>query len=465
MQTSLIIEELSETTLESWNIFLRALKSEDLNPHVGPTTATFIIAWPTFTPRAKILASQCFQHLILLKRGATVEYMDDVADFSSIPELKALWQRVKHLREQWTPEDTLSKLLDRVGSDNAAVISCALEELKTFLLEDDERFVRSLTWGDVFDPLVGNVTTTLFSVAARDLEGSDNIRQLALECIGIVGALDPDRFKFGVGETTMIVKYNFQDESESVSFAVHLIKDVLVGAFRSTCDIAYQNFLAYAIQELLRFCRFSSSLVTPGPSGSLPIKVRNRWKELPRAVKETVAPLLAGRFSFTPTPAVHVEHPIYPRQATYREWVQAWTASLLYRTSGRDAQTIFSAFHPVIRNKDVGVAHRLLPHLVLNIMLSDNDQYIQDIRGEILTVLEDQVNPNSTSTIDKKELSAQVSLYYQSQKSAKGVLRLSSCLWTTSTNGFGPRVRKLKQNNHARKPLRSWCQDRRNTSC
>lgn len=410
MQTSLVIQELSEATLEAWNIFLRALKAEDLNPHVGPTTATFVIAWPTFTPRARDLASQCFEYLILRKNSAEAEYMDDVADCSSIPKLKPLWRRVKHMREGWQPDDALRKLLDRIGSDNTAVISRALEELKAFLLEDDERFIRSLTWGDIFDPLVGNVMTVLFTAASRDLEGSDTIQQLALECIGIVGAIDPDRFKFGVNETTMIVKYNFRDESESVSFAIHLIKDVLVGAFRSTCDIAYQNFLAYAIQELLRFCRFNSSLVTPGSSGALPLKVRSRWKELPRAVKETVAPLLAGRFAFKSQPAVPLKHPIYPRQASYREWIQAWTACLLHRTSGPDAQTIFSAFHPVVRNKDVGVAHHLLPHLVLNILLSDEEQHIQDIRTEILTVLEDQVDPHSTSTVDKKELSAQASV-------------------------------------------------------
>ena len=408
MQTSLVIQELCETTLDAWDIFLRTLKPEDLSPHVGPTTAAFVIAWPTFTPRARDLASKCFQFLIH-RESDVVEYMDDVADFSFIPELKGLWKRVRHSRADWSPHHKLLKLLDRVTSDNTAVISCALQELKSFLLENDEQFIRELTSGDVFDPLVGHVMTALFSAASRDLEGSDAIHQSALECIGIVGAVDPDRFKFGGSEGTMIVKYNFQDESESMTFAIHLIKDVLVGAFRSTCDIAYQNFLAYAIQELLRFCRFSSSLVAPGSAGALPLKVRARWKELPRAVKETVSPLLAGRYAFRPQPPAPVEHPIYPRHTTYRDWIQAWTACLLHRASGRDARTIFSAFHPVVRNKDVGVAHHLLPHLVLNILLSEDDQHMQDIRTEILAVLEDQIDPQSPSSNDKKRFSAQVS--------------------------------------------------------
>lgn len=410
MQTTLAIKELAETTLKTWDIFLRALKMEDLGTHVGPTSAAFVISWPIFTDAAKATATRCLEHVILRKKNGQADYMDDIVDMSSIPELLPLWQKVQALRTRWTSDRTLKNLLARITSDNTAVISQALEEMKAFMVQDDEEFVRGLASGDMFDPLVGEVMTALFTVAARDLDDSEHVRLLALECIGICGAVDPDRFEFGGGESKMIVKYNFRDESESVAFAVHLIKDVLVGAFRSTCDIAYQNFLAYAIQELLRFCRFTPSLVMPGSSGSLPMKVRSRWKELPRPVKETVAPLLAGRFAFAPKPSVPAEHPIYPNHSSYREWIQSWTACLLEQTSGEDARRIFLAFHPVVRNKDVGVARHLLPHLVLNILLSGDEDHVQDIRTEILTVLEDQVNPDSTSNADKKELSAQVNL-------------------------------------------------------
>lgn len=53
------------------------------------------------------------------------------------------------------------------------------------------------------------------------------------------------------------------------------------------------------------------------------------------------------------------------------------------------------------------VAHHLLPHLVLNILISGNEDDAQGIRAEIMVVLEDQVDSESNSTSDKRLLSAQ----------------------------------------------------------
>ena len=78
------------------------------------------------------------------------------------------------------------------------------------------------------------------------------------------------------------------------------------------------------------------------------------------------------------------------------------------QASGSTAQTIFSVFRSAVRNKDVGVAHHLLPHLVLNILISGSEEDAQNIRKELLVVLEDQVNADSNSSPDKKLLSAQV---------------------------------------------------------
>ena len=176
-------------------------------------------------------------------------------------------------------------------------------------------------------------------------------------------------------------------------------------------DIKYQSHLAYSIQELLRFCKFTPALVASGSTTSVPLKVRHRWNSLPKHVLETVTPLLEARFTLNQKSAAKLAHPIYPNQSTYREWIQIWTGHLITRASGATAQTIFSVFRSAVRNKDVGVAHHLLPHLVLNILISGNEEDAQAIRNELLVVLEDQVNPDSATTADKKLLSAQVSLF------------------------------------------------------
>ncbi len=167
----------------------------------------------------------------------------------------------------------------------------------------------------------------------------------------------------------------------------------------STSDIKYQSHLAYAIQELLKFCKFSSDLITPGTSVSN--KVRNRWIQLPKHVLETVTPLLEGKFAVhNPSNVVTTGHPVYHGQSTYREWIQCWCTYLISRTNGRMAIAIFDVFRAVLRNRDVGIAHQLLPHLVLNILISGDDEDTRNIQLEISTVLKDQLDPNSSSSSD-----------------------------------------------------------------
>ena len=62
-----------------------------------------------------------------------------------------------------------------------------------------------------------------------------------------------------------------------------------------------------------------------------------------------------------------------------------------------------------MRDRDVGIARLLLPHLVLHVLVSGQDDDVSNIRKELLVVLEDQVDAESRSTSDKKLLSAQVS--------------------------------------------------------
>ncbi|KAH9844382.1 uncharacterized protein C8Q71DRAFT_696515 [Rhodofomes roseus] len=408
LQTMLVIPQLTDVTLQSWREFLTTLDVQDLGPYVGPTSASFVTYWPTFSLTGKEDAKACLDYLICdmgVKLGAS---LDDVVDLTSVSQLAAAQRTLATYRQTWVPRDKLENILNRSASENLTVCMQALQELRSFMIVDEPKFTRSLASGDVFDPLVGRIVDTLFTAACRDGEGTDSLRTHAFECIGILGAVDPDRFEISTSDTRMVVWENFVDESESFAFVLHLIGDVLVGAFRSTSDIKYQSHLAYAIQELLRFCKFSPGLIaTHGSSASISLKVRLRWTSLPKHVLETISPLLSSRFTLdagTPGP---VEHPVYPSMETYRDWLQIWTSHLLARTSGDRATTIFNVFSAVVRNRDVGVARHLLPHLVLHVLVSGNEDDVSNIRNELLVVLEDQVDVDSHSTSDKKLLSAQ----------------------------------------------------------
>lgn len=402
------IPELAEVTLESWHNFLSTLGPDEVGPHVGPTSATLVSLWPQLSPRGQEVARQAFGYIIHEAGPNLGKHLDEVVDFIDIPELQELHDELTTLRGSWTPKQKLQRILERSSSDNLTMAAQSLGELKVFMLTEQNDFIRDLASGDMFDPLVGQILAALLAAACRDGDGTDTLKLLAFECIGVLGAVDPDRCEIGFNDPRMIVLRNFTDEGESVMFAMHLIKDLLVGAFRSTSDIIYQSHLAYSIQELLRFCNFTPSLVAAGNNNAVSLKVRARWNSLPKQVLETVTPLLEARFSIQLRSLSDLKHPIYPDQRTYREWIQNWTAHLITKASGPTAQTIFSVFRAVVRNKDVGVAHHLLPHLILNILISGNSEDTQNIRSELLVVLQDQIDLQSTSTAEKKLFSAQV---------------------------------------------------------
>ncbi|KAF9462064.1 hypothetical protein BDZ94DRAFT_1283268 [Collybia nuda] len=404
-QTNVGVPELSEATLESWHTFLTTLGPTEIGPHIGPTTAVFLSCWPVLSTSARASVIKSLEYILIDAGRQLGKDLDDVVDMSSIPELRHLQERLNGLRTSSTPRDHLQRILERVTSDNLTVAHLSLVELKSYMLAEQKGFIHALASGDMFDPMVGQILGALISAACRDSDGTEALKLLAFECIGVLGAVDPDRCEININDPRMIVLSNFADEGEAVLFVLHLIQDVLVGAFRSTSDIKYQGQLAYTIQELLKFCQFTPSVVDD--SNSVPLKVRKRWKSLPKQVLSTVTPLLEGRFNLGTISTLDIQHPIYPTQATYREWIQLWTSHLITKAAGPRAQNIFRIFRLVVRSRDVVVAHHLLPHLVLNILISGNDDDKQTIREELLAVLEDQVNSDSDSTPDKKLLSAQ----------------------------------------------------------
>ncbi|KAG9317708.1 hypothetical protein JVU11DRAFT_1921 [Chiua virens] len=398
LQTMSLIPELTDVTLSTWLTFLKNLAPQDVGPHIVATSATIASLWPSLSPIVRETAKECLRFIVFDVGDIAGEHLDE----------EAVHQELLRRRASWDPRKKLQKVLAQLYSDSYAITLHFLGELKTLMSVDHPDFVRNLASGDAFDPLLGKIQSVLFHVASRDGDDMEGLRLLAFECMGILGAADPDRCEIGSNDSRMVVRSNFKDEDESVVFAMHLIKDVLVGTFRSTSDIKYQGHLSYSIQELLRLCGFTPALVAQKNTIPVPVKVRKRWSSLPKQILETITPMLEGRFQNVEHPSVPPQLPIYPRQNTYREWLQLWTTYLITRASGETAQRIFKVLRPALKSKDVGVAHHLLPHLILNILLSGEEMDVQDIREELLAVLEDQVDEHSPSSSDKKFLSAQV---------------------------------------------------------
>jgi serine/threonine-protein kinase ATR len=402
LQSMLCISGLDEATLSTWHIFIRTLSLHEAAPVLGVTTAAIGANWKNFSPESKQLATSILNYLVVENYRDIRQHVETAVSLTHIPELKAFNKTMKRLRAQ---TDVFDNLLMRSSNENMAVAIQSLAELRSYI-NDQRSTVEEYMVGDVFNPLLARTMKVLFGAACREGEGSEQLRSIAYECIGIIGALDPDRFDLQIDGQSLMVMHNFEDEDEALWLTMHLISDVLVSAFKSTTDLKYQRHLGYAIQELLKQCGFTTALLK-GSANSVPAKVRGRWKTLSRDVIETIAPLLEGRFTMQAKPLTVPSFPIYTHSPTHREWIQVWTMHLIGRVENPRASRIFEPFLLPIRNQDVRVAKQILPHLVITISQSSDD--LDHLLREIVTVLQDQVDSPDAVSDPRKALSAQVS--------------------------------------------------------
>lgn len=400
--------ELTEPTLETWLRLVQVLDFKDFGPHVGPTSAAIVGGWPSFSTVSRDLATKIIDHVFKERDVDSQRFLDDAVSLHAIPELGRAHAKLLLIRKNQSFERQLEILLGRCGNENPAISLQSLDELKAFMINNANQF-EALSSGDNFSPLIGDIVDTLFQCSCRDGEEFEDVRQAAFACIGTLGAIDPDRFDLIPEPSTRTILFNYTQQDENMEFILHLIRDVLSGAYRGASDINYQTNLAYALQELMRQCGFTIDLVQK-PHRKLSSTMVDRWNRLPKNVAETIAALLDGRLTSPEMTVAPMTFPIYHTVATYREWIQRWSRHLISRAKEPGATSIFLVFRNVVRHQDVTIARHLMPHLVLHIVISGEDQDRDSIRTEITAVLNDQVDSSSQSSADKRLLSAQVSL-------------------------------------------------------
>lgn len=424
VQGSLGVLGLRLDSLRTLYQFVSILKFQDIGPYIGAVVAATTSVWAEMAVEERRIARIIISYLLVDNIDHLhSEHLQDVIALDHIPELAKPAAKLAEKRSQWSLRQRLRNLLRRINNENIAIASRSVAELQATISQAWDGFV-ALAKGDSFDGIITELYRALLSAAGRDGDHCQELRDASLQCMGAVGALDPDRFQSERGATIVLVKGVFTDHEESIDFVMHLVEDVLVGAFRTTHDTKHQGHLAYAIQELLKFCGFSSKLVSSSGAGSISNKIRQRWAGLPRTLLETITPLLEARFSLGDVPLKQQQYPIYPRTATYREWIQRWTSDLISRMQAietpddptkekqaiaiEDGKIIFGVFRGVLRGQDVTVAHHILPYVVLHLLTSSDDPKMgARIADEVKAVLSDQSHVDGDGRADRRLLSAQ----------------------------------------------------------
>ncbi|KAI8457555.1 hypothetical protein BY996DRAFT_6900089 [Phakopsora pachyrhizi] len=419
LQASLAIPALRTSTLQTWELFVKVIPLKDLKAFVGQITATLVDSWSQMSAKQMSISLKTL-HRIVMKRQVLGSYAYEIADLSNLtfPQVKSesssndekLLKNIKQEQEAARASTTfiseLTNLVGRINSESEVVVRQALKELVK-VLETQFDKIKMLISGDSFDPLIGHLIKALIGVSTRCNDASDDLKSLAFQCLGSIGAVDPDRCEIEDESVEMVLTSNFDDVEESINFVVQLIKDQLVGAYRSTHDSKHHNFLTYAIQELLRFCGFTEDLLKPEKARCLPSSTRTRWNLLPKSVSDSISPLLGSKFKFSFGNVRPCNVPIYNHTSIYSSWLQHWLLRMIPLVENPTASKVFYPFLGVVRNGDTVIAQKLLPHVALHLVISGSKEELENIKLEIVTVLEDQVKRSSSFSPEGRQLVAQ----------------------------------------------------------
>ncbi|GAO52708.1 hypothetical protein G7K_6779-t1 [Saitoella complicata NRRL Y-17804] len=401
LQSALADEMLREPVLMAWTTLMGSVQPPYIGALLGYTLSTIMQFWPISKEDERQQMLAICDHIFEVHMDSVVDELPMIPDLSLIPELAQFEAKLSEQRAVLKPSVKLRNLIRRCNHENIYMCHQALLELRGFLVANNE-LLHSLTLRDQPDQLIEDLIRSLLDICSKYHNEHREIERLCAECLGIVGAVDPNRVNAARDVQDIIVVHNFEDADESISFVLGLIEEQLVPAFRASTDTKSQGFLAYAMQELLKFCGFTTQILNNAMfdgSGT----IIERWSGLSAASKETLTPLLASKYFVTASALPEPEqYPTFSSHTNYRSWLQAFVLSLMTKVTGDNAKKIFAVSLRIVKDQDVAISSFLLPYVALNVIVGGTDEQRDEIAVELLAVLQNDISSETTAFAAEK---------------------------------------------------------------
>ncbi|KAF9908954.1 serine/threonine-protein kinase M1 [Linnemannia zychae] len=349
--------------------------------------------------------------------------LPDIGALPKIPEFEGINAILRKAKAEDGFEHQLQGLIGRLGSENSELVRQAVVELKEFLLENEERLlILTLGKDQEANGLLSSLVMTLLAEVGR-FRGLDAVVPMACaECLGIIGAIDPDKISGLRQNVTTTVYAHLNDTEEVRDFIGELITVQLVGKSRLIGDVPSESHWAFTLQELLSICGITKGVLESEPAANLasrtllsqrnsaastpsyfasspigqqsrklmgPKTPKERWRAFPRHVQEVLELLIDAKYQKTESAAQQDNFsPLFPQAKTFQEWLTRWTLSLIAKVTGRNARDVFQACKHVVPY-DTTTSLYILPHLVLHVLLEGSERDQRDIVNEMAAILGD----------------------------------------------------------------------------
>ncbi|RAL13613.1 protein kinase MEC1 [Aspergillus homomorphus CBS 101889] len=386
LRSAFEIEELCNHAFKVWGILISTLQEEEVEPLVDQTMSTVLKYWDMFTEETQNHAYDLVAYILRQHGDMVRDIFNTMSSLSSIPKLANLKVEINGLRGKLDVRSKFLAFVRRSQSENAVVIEQTLEELVPFLSENEE-FVHASVLSEQPDPVVSQLARALLDCCVKFNTSSETITLLSAQCLGRIGCLDPNRVDTVKEKKDILVLSNFDSMEETFDFILFFLQHILVEAFLSASNTRAQGFLAYAMQNMLRFCNLDSAVISRSRDVQGEEKYR-RWMQLPEAVRNTLTPFLTSKYTVT-IGAINTNciYPLFSLKLTHGSWLRSFVQDLLRNGNGDNARLVFSVCSRVVKGQDISIASFLLPFAVLNRIVGGTEREKQDLQCELIHIL------------------------------------------------------------------------------
>ncbi|KAI5306089.1 serine/threonine-protein kinase M1 [Ascosphaera pollenicola] len=367
---------------------IRSLEQEELESLLDQTYCVIIKYWDWFQEEdSRTRGRQLLEWLQSERKSVVQSFCETLPSLNSVPALKALQKLAPSEREP-SDQRKIAIFIRRLGNEHAIVVEQALKELLNYLSRPSHYLYNTATDQHVADVKI-RLTRVLLDCCAKFNEGGYSIPDLSAQCLGILGAVDPNQTEFVRQKKDILVLSNFDDFDETCDFVLFFIQNVLVGAYLSS-DAESQGFIAWAMQHFLSLCGFQNANFVPTSQTLNSNNYYKRWFNLPKFVRNLLTPLLSSNYTIEPALRATCSYPLFSLHTSHATWLRAFVLDMLHKApkDGSKYSRVFEINSKIIKKRDISIASFLLPYAALNIFLSGNHEVRTEIISEMLNVLQ-----------------------------------------------------------------------------
>jgi serine/threonine-protein kinase ATR len=386
------IPSLVDSAFLTWSALVAAAGYEEIESLVDQTFAVIVHHWDSFTPATQRRAYDVISVLLKDYNSMIRDRIQMLPSLAGIEVLHKFESEISRFKTTIDPLIHFEAYSQRCRDENPVIVHRALIDLAPFL-ELHQKVIHESAVSQQPSPVIARLSRALLDAAVHFKESDAAIPELAAKCLGAIGSIDPNRVDHTREKHEILMLSNFEKASEVIDFVADMLEQVLVDAFHSAPTGRAQTYLAYTMQELLKFCGFRSILYKPRSSQAGP--VYQRWRQIPESVRSTLTPFFNTKYMLVhpSMPGDSEVFPVYKSGMTHATWLRTFVFNLLHKATTENAQLVFPVLSRVIWGQDISIPTFLLPFVVLNVVVGGNDDDIGFINAEFLQILSIDVEP------------------------------------------------------------------------